>query len=71
MLSIQGQRACFNIMFVLGEAGFIIANVTSQTICFFNNHTFNVPTDHDTLKIVNCYNANPMSANVQKLSLIL
>ena len=49
--SIQGQRACFNIFFAFGEPALMIANVTSNQICFSNNFNLSVPVTYATTNV--------------------
>ena len=49
--SIQGQRACFYIFFVFGEPALMIANVTSNKICFSNNFNQSIPVTYSTTNV--------------------
>ena len=51
-------------LFIFGEPGFIIANATSQTICFYNSYLLEVPLEHNTLIVIGNSNINSIKAIV-------
>ena len=60
----QNARACFRILFVLGEPDQMIANVTSDRICFYNNFSLSLQEQYTRTATTNQAFKSPIKAIV-------
>ena len=61
---VKNGKGCFKIMFVVGEPEYLIANVTSIPICFYNNINPELAEIYTRKAVVNIAMSKPLSVTV-------